>query len=525
MRYWWVNQNQTYRHEVQGGYLWSPKRNANGARNPFYESMREVAPGDLILSFMDTRILAVGIAQSYCWESPKPLEFGTSGQNWENVGWRVKVHFTELRNKVRPKDHIEILRPLLPDRYSPLQPNGNGLQSVYLTEVPTPLAEVLFGLIGAEVAPIARSAGDVMPVSADDLDTWERKLEEGVADDAAIPETDRLAIIRARKGQGLFKERVGQIESRCRITGVENPAHLIASHCKPWRDSTNEERLNGENGLLLTPSIDHLFDRGFIGFEDNGKLIVSPVAHRPSLQRMGIDVALGHGMMDMAGDEVDSRRKRDRAQPLVFMITLHGSVLAWPGRQIRCGGGNRLDAGFLIVGDHGNRPFRLRQISQHVRRRVNVQDFGFALVKVRVAAFEVVAHLVRLDRLTVQDVMHCARCGFRQAGMTGDGSVAARMRRQQTQRPEFVRIAALFRFDAGLADQPGPRRFGDLRRASRAGQILDCLDRSHGSHPPGATRDPLAVDAESCGDLGSIAAVGQVQDDGGSLDMVSRSGA
>ena len=73
------------------------------------------------------------------------------------------------------------------------------------------------------------------------------------------------------------------------ITSVENPVHLIASYCKPWRDATNEERLNGENGLLLTPSIDHLFDRGFIGFEDNGRLIVSPVAHRPSLHRMGID--------------------------------------------------------------------------------------------------------------------------------------------------------------------------------------------------------------------------------------------
>jgi putative restriction endonuclease len=84
---------------------------------------------------------------------------------------------------------------------------------------------------------------------------------------------------------------VGEIETRCRITVVENPAHLIASHRKPWRDATNEERLNGENGLLLTPSIDHLFDRGFIGFEDNGKLIISPVAHRPSLQRMGIDTA------------------------------------------------------------------------------------------------------------------------------------------------------------------------------------------------------------------------------------------
>ena len=62
MRYWSVNQNQTYRHEVTGGYLWSPKRNANSARNPFYETMREVAPGDLILSFVDTRLVAIGIA-------------------------------------------------------------------------------------------------------------------------------------------------------------------------------------------------------------------------------------------------------------------------------------------------------------------------------------------------------------------------------------------------------------------------------------------------------------------------------
>jgi hypothetical protein len=50
MRYWWVHQNQTFRHEIGDGYLWSPKRNANGARNPVYESMREVAPGDVTFS-------------------------------------------------------------------------------------------------------------------------------------------------------------------------------------------------------------------------------------------------------------------------------------------------------------------------------------------------------------------------------------------------------------------------------------------------------------------------------------------
>jgi putative restriction endonuclease len=289
MRSWWVNQNQTYRHEFRGEYLWSPKRNANGARNPFYESMREVAPGDPIFSFVDTRIVAIAVAQSYCWESPKPQEFGTAGQNWENIGWRVAVRFFELNNKVRPKDHMSILRPLLPARYSPLQSNGNGLQSIYLTEIPTALAEVLAGLIGQEAAVLLETARDVKPIIADDLDAWERRLEQQISNDPAVPDTERLAIIRARNGQGLFKERVSRLEKRCRITGVDNPAHLVASHCKPWRDSSNEERLDGENGLLLTPSIDRLFDRGFISFEDNGNLIIAPVAHHPSLERMGVD--------------------------------------------------------------------------------------------------------------------------------------------------------------------------------------------------------------------------------------------
>lgn len=129
----------------------------------------------------------------------------------------------------------------------------------------------------------------VMPGSADDLDACEHRLEAQIEADQSVPETEKQTPIRARPDQGLCKERVALIESRCRITLVENPAHLIASHCRPWRDCTNEERLDGEHRLLLTPSIDHLFDRGFIGFEDSGKLIISPGAHKPSLARTGID--------------------------------------------------------------------------------------------------------------------------------------------------------------------------------------------------------------------------------------------
>src|SRR5258708_17879390 len=145
MRYWWVNQNQTFRHEIAGGYLWSPKRNANGGRNPFYESMREVAPGDLIFSFVDTRITAIGIAKSYCWESPNPTEFGSTGQNWENIGWRVSVSFVSLLNKDRPKDHIDVLKAVLPQRYLPLQANGNGIHSTYLTDLSPIFSERLPG--------------------------------------------------------------------------------------------------------------------------------------------------------------------------------------------------------------------------------------------------------------------------------------------------------------------------------------------------------------------------------------------
>jgi putative restriction endonuclease len=295
VRYWWVNQNQTFRQEIGGGYLWSPKRNKNGHRNPFYEFMREVAPGDIVFSFFDTRIAALGIVSGYCRESPKPEEFGTAGTNWSQIGWRVGVRWQRLANAIRPKDHIARLRPELANKYAPLTPDGNGLQSVYLTQVSAGLASVLFGLIGNEATSVSDVGQEISQIERDspaperDIEEWERRVEVAIATDAAIQETERTALVQARRGQGLFRHNVRSIESACRITKVERMEHLIASHIRPWRDSNNEERLDGENGLLLTPTVDHLFDKGFVSFEDSGQLIVSPVADQRSLKRMGID--------------------------------------------------------------------------------------------------------------------------------------------------------------------------------------------------------------------------------------------
>jgi putative restriction endonuclease len=293
MNFWWVNQNQTAKQEISGGYMWSPKRNKNGARNAFYENMRECAPGDVVFSFVDTKVATMGIVTTFCEESPRPNEFGSTGDQWDADGWRVGVDYRSLLSPLRPAAHMDVLAPTLPEKYSPLQADGRGNQ-IYLARVPPAMAEALVRLIGDDAAGIIARAStasrEPTPNLALEAEARAAAIEAAIQDDSRIPETERQAIVRSRRGQGVFRERVAAIEPRCRVTGVTNPAHRIASHIKPWTCSDNRERLDGHNGLLLTPHVDHLFDKGFISFADDGVLLISPVADREALRQMGIPV-------------------------------------------------------------------------------------------------------------------------------------------------------------------------------------------------------------------------------------------
>ena len=187
---------------------------------------------------------------------------------------------------------MQKIEPLLPKKYAPLQPNGEGLQAVYLTAISDELAGALVDLVGRGAHSFVRDAQFKLghqQLPATGLIEWEEHELEQLMADRTIESTTRKSVVLARRGQGLFKQRVLLIEQRCRITGVDRIEHLRASHCKPWRDSNNSERLDGSNGLLLTPSADHLFDRGFISFEGKGRLLISPVVHHDSLRKMGID--------------------------------------------------------------------------------------------------------------------------------------------------------------------------------------------------------------------------------------------
>lgn len=84
MPYWWVNHKQTYSSEIEGGYIWSPKENSNGARNQTYINLTLTKPGDIVFSYADREIKAVGVVSSLYREQPKPSEFGKSGDSWAN---------------------------------------------------------------------------------------------------------------------------------------------------------------------------------------------------------------------------------------------------------------------------------------------------------------------------------------------------------------------------------------------------------------------------------------------------------
>ena len=272
MSFWWVNQNQTLRAEIEGGFIWSPKRNKNGAFNRFYENMKLVEPGDLILSFADQRIGYVGLATDRAVTNAKP-DFGGRGENWDHEGWLVPVRWTKLEAPVQPKALIDQLRPTLPTKYAPLTKEGNGLQSVYLATIPEAMAAV-FVQASKEIDQAAKIPS--FEIENEPVRRFEDRVEAAIKNNTTIDTTEKQELVLARRGQGKFRRNLEQIEDCCRLTGVRDRRFLRASHIKPWRlCETNHERLDGYNGLLLTPTFDHLFDKGYISFSDDGAILIS----------------------------------------------------------------------------------------------------------------------------------------------------------------------------------------------------------------------------------------------------------
>lgn len=125
-------------------------------------------------------------------------------------------------------------------------------------------------------------------VYQDLLQAIDDELERQIRNSPSVNPTEIQQLIKARRGQGVFRRNVAKKEPCCRLTGIVDERHLIASHIKPWKSCTNTERLDGDNGLLLSPNVDHLFDKGHISFADTGDLLISQTVGHQLYELLGI---------------------------------------------------------------------------------------------------------------------------------------------------------------------------------------------------------------------------------------------
>lgn len=116
----------------------------------------------------------------------------------------------------------------------------------------------------------------------------EEKLAD-VKEYLGLSKTEREAIVKARIGQGQFRESLISYWKMCAVTGCHEHKLLRASHIKPWSKSEVTERLSLYNGLLLSPTLDACFDSGFISFDDSGKIIVSNELNEKDMGALGIN--------------------------------------------------------------------------------------------------------------------------------------------------------------------------------------------------------------------------------------------
>lgn len=120
------------------------------------------------------------------------------------------------------------------------------------------------------------------------------KVAEPSKKELELGSTAVLKLTEVRTKQALFKRRLIDVEKKCRLTQVMDLRFLRASHIKPWSACANgEERTDGNNGLLLTPHADLLFDRGWITFDDAGRLAVSQELPTDVSKRLALNLKPG----------------------------------------------------------------------------------------------------------------------------------------------------------------------------------------------------------------------------------------
>ncbi len=273
-----VMQGDTYQLEKDSGIIWSPKKDKGGNEPHSWKRMKEVNEGDQFFHYVKGNIVAVSLAENDCKEASKQADIVN---HHHEEGYLVNLEYHELEIPVNVREKIEEISPLLPLKYAPFQEDASGNPG-YLYPCNEELAIKLLELISE--SNFYRVNEEQLELTIDEVKRVERNTLIPV-----VTETESEAKTKMRWGKQKFRKELMPLwEDKCALCSIKLPELLKASHSKPWKDSTNKERLDRYNGLLLCRNHAGLYDEGLIAFDGQGRLHISSIIREEDYGMYGI---------------------------------------------------------------------------------------------------------------------------------------------------------------------------------------------------------------------------------------------
>lgn len=264
-----VMQGETYREEKRLGILRAPTKDKSGATPHSWERVKLLQKGDRTFHYAKGALVAVGTIQEDAHEQSAGMA---------EAEWIAPCEYLELDSPLEIASCIKIVAEHLPIKYSAFQPDGNG-NSGYVFPCNESLALVFLELLSSSkwrnIEQLEFVYDAVREEKYNSLTAW-------------MMDSEYLIRRKFRDLKSQFKatqmERWG---NQCAICGLDNPALLRAAYSKPWKDSSDAERTNPANGVLLCANHAALYESGQISFTGFGTLRMS-TALEPQANQYGL---------------------------------------------------------------------------------------------------------------------------------------------------------------------------------------------------------------------------------------------
>jgi hypothetical protein len=264
MSFFWVNLGTSYKEVAANKFLWAPAytigENGKKKTNAGWDSVQEVKAGDVIFCHLSGNIIYVAVALKDAYSAKRPAT--RTYDQWKEDGFQIDVDLTLLTPAVSVAGFKPTLIAIHNQNCSPaLFTKDGGTAQQYMVRLPLGAGALILSYLGdmeinvCEKSSARRKGG---------------KLTKG---------SNRETVTQARVGQGQFRDDVLSMwKNTCPVTSLSKPELLVASHIVPWSLSNETEKIDPNNGFPFSPSVDKLFDKGYISFDDNGHMLIKTSA-------------------------------------------------------------------------------------------------------------------------------------------------------------------------------------------------------------------------------------------------------